>query len=204
MQLGHDTIHSVTTYKILGLISPVVSGMGYIPYIVSILKGKTKPHPFSWFVWSLLGGLVLFFYYSVGARDTLPLAVLNFVGPIVILFFSLGHWEGGFSKFDYNCLVLSIAAVIFYVLYHNASLSLSISLFADFLAFLPTFRKSYYDFTSEDVLTWLFFFVGNLFSILAISRWSYSIALFPVYMAVMNGVNFSILYLRTHTLKKAR
>ncbi len=193
----------MSIYRILGILSAVIAATGYIPYLISTFSGKAKPHPFSWLLWSLLGGIVLFFYYSVGARDTLPLAILNFVGPATIFFLSVGYWEGGFSKFDYACLALSLASIVFYLLYHNATVSLSISLVADFFAFLPTFRKSYHDPISENTLTWFMFFFGNTISLFAVTKWTYAIALFPIYMVAVNGINFFILLARRGTLKKA-
>ncbi len=168
-----------------------------------MVKGKTRPHPFSWFVWALLGGIVLFFYHALGARETLPLAVLNFFGPTVIFILSVRRWEGSFPRFDYICLALSLVSVVFYLVYHDAGISLTIALVADLFAFLPTFRKSYLDPASENVYTWSLFFIGDSLSLFAVATWTYGIAVFPVYMTVMNGGNFFTVLLGRR-LKKAR
>ena len=185
----------MTIYFWFGIISPFVSAIGYIPYVVSIVKGKTKPHPFSWFLWSIVGATVLFFCYAVGARDTLPLAVLNFIGPTCIFLFSARYWEGKFSFFDYACLVLSLVSIVVYLLFHNAAVSLTIALVSDFFAYLPTIRKTYLHPEQEDFLTWIFFTTGPILSILAVSSWTYAIGVFPVYLTTLSVV-MCILLLR--------
>jgi len=37
--------------NILGIIATVLVFIGYIPYLRDIVKGKTKPHIYSWFLW---------------------------------------------------------------------------------------------------------------------------------------------------------
>ena len=185
----------MSVYYVLGMISGIFFTIAYIPYIISVIKGDTKPHPFSWFLWGLIGVISLFFYIRVGATDTLPLAVRGAVFPFVVFLFSIKYWKGGFSHFDYIVLCLSIASIVLYVLFHSASLSLTTSILADMFVFMPTIRKTYLDPSSESLLSWFIFFLSYMFSVLAISTWTYGIAIFPCYLAVF-GTIMCILILR--------
>lgn len=40
--------------EIVGTIAVVLTFVGYVPYIRDTLKGKTKPHVYTWFVWGLV------------------------------------------------------------------------------------------------------------------------------------------------------
>ncbi len=45
-------------YKIfLGYLAVIIGIVSYVPYITNIFRGKTKPHAFSWLVWSVLTGI---------------------------------------------------------------------------------------------------------------------------------------------------
>lgn len=44
--------------EFLGIIATILVFVAYVPYVRDILKGKTKPHVYSWFIWSVLGILV--------------------------------------------------------------------------------------------------------------------------------------------------
>ncbi len=192
----------MSIFRILGIVSGCVYVIAYLPYVLSIIKKKTRPHPVSWVLWALIGGVTLFLYLRIGAHETVPLAVLNFILPLAIAIVSVRYWKGGLSRFDKICLALSLAAVIIYAVTHDATLALSFNLVGDFFAFLPTLKKAYLDPASEDGLTWILIFIGNCLSLAAaFARPSYGILIFPAYLTF-----FSILmcvFIFRGRLKKA-
>ncbi len=174
----------MSVYEILGILSPVVASIGYIPYIQGLIKGKNRPHPFSWLPWSIIGLITLITYTGVGATDTLPLAILNFIGPTLVVLLSLKYFKSVQSRFDYTCLYTSLSAIVIYVIFHDATVALTINLLGDLVAHLPTIRQVYLDPYSENMYTWIFFALGNSLSILAIRQWSYGVAVFPVFLTI--------------------
>lgn len=40
--------------EIIGMITVILGIVGYIPYLRDVLRGKTKPHVYTWFVWGLI------------------------------------------------------------------------------------------------------------------------------------------------------
>lgn len=191
----------MTGYKIIGILSAVIFASGYIPYIISILKGNSRPHPVSWVLWAVIGAVTFYFSILVGAKETLPLALLNFLMPCTVAVLSLKYWKGGFSLFDYSCLALSFGAIVVYIFFHSAVFSLSLNLLADILAYLPTLRKTFRDPASEDFFTWLLFVVGYSLSIVAaIPHFTYGIAVFPIYLTAF-GLCMLALILRKRTVQ---
>ena len=58
----------MTDYKIvLGLLAVAAGFGGYVPYFADIFKGLTKPHIFSWLVWSVLETIGFFAQVVKGA-----------------------------------------------------------------------------------------------------------------------------------------
>ena len=188
-------LRHMSIYYFLGILSGVFFTIAYVPYIYSVIKGETKPHPFSWLLWELIGIISLFFYIRVGAHETLPLAFLGSIFPLIVFLFSLKYWKSGFSKFDYIVLFLSLTSIFLYVIFHSASVSLSVGILADMFAFMPTIRKTFIDPSSESLISWFLFLLSYVFSVLAISTWTYGVAIFPCYLAVF-GTIMCILILR--------
>lgn len=66
----------------------------FVPYIRSIHQGRTKPHAFSWIIWSL-GTLIVFFAQSA-ARGGLDLRAkerrMTSPNPRLALGPAHGHW----------------------------------------------------------------------------------------------------------------
>ena len=44
---------------IFGTLSGIIVVIGYIPYLKDILRGKTKPHVYTWFIWIITQGIAL-------------------------------------------------------------------------------------------------------------------------------------------------
>ncbi len=61
----------MTFHAVLGIIAGVLA-FGVNPlYVIDIVRGKTKPSRVTWWVLALLNGLLVFSYFSSGARDTI-------------------------------------------------------------------------------------------------------------------------------------
>ncbi|MDQ5971658.1 MAG: hypothetical protein QG566_604 [Patescibacteria group bacterium] len=174
----------MTNYTIIGIISGLLGVLAYIPYITSIYKKKIQPHPFSWFLWMVLGFATFITYMGVGAKETLPLALISFVGPTVIFLITLKNWKGRFPKFDYFCLFLALLAIIIYIVFHQAAIALTLSLVGDLFAAMPTIRKTYKDPSSENIWTWSLFALGAVVALFAIRDFTYGVLVFPLYLAV--------------------
>ena len=178
-----------------GLLSGVIASAGFIPYIVSVLRKRTKPHPISWTLWAIVGFLILISYWGSGARETIWLALINFLGPLTVAFFSIRYWDRGFTRFDYACLGIGLFGVLLWIIYRSAPLALTFSIAADLFANLPTIKKSYADPKSENLTAWIIFVSANLISLLAIRVWTYGVALYPIYQIISSGsVLFVVLF----------
>ena len=53
--------------NLLGLVATFLVLVGYIPYLRDIIKGKTKPHIYSWFLWSFVTLIAFALQISGGA-----------------------------------------------------------------------------------------------------------------------------------------
>lgn len=186
-------------HVLYGQIATFVIAIAYLPYIISILRNKTEPDKTTWLVFSLMGIITFIAYKDVGAHATLGIALANVIGPFVIFLLSLkfSDWK---DKNDLKYLILSLIAIALWRIYNSPLIGLMFNLFADFIAFMPTMVKSFLVPRTEDLLTWLLFTVGNIISLFAIEQWSFSIAIYPVYLLLTEGV-VVILLLASHFRK---
>lgn len=187
----------MNTHELLGLFSGLLAISAIIPYVISILQGKAKPHPISWVLWAIIAVTILINYWAVGARETIWLAVANFVVPFTISILSIKYWKGRFSRFDYTCLIISLISILIWLIFKNAVVAVTFSIAADVLAALPTIRKTYLDPSSEDLKTWLIYVVANSLSVIAIKEWSYGVALLPLWLLLLSST-ISILVIHGH------
>src|SRR3989344_8778501 len=63
-------------------------------YIVSILRGKTKPDRVTWWILALVTGMVTVSYFASGARETIWLPAAHTLAFTVFGILSLYYGEG--------------------------------------------------------------------------------------------------------------
>ncbi len=176
---------------ILGVAAAVVATAAYIPYIISILKGKTKPNRATWWIWAVLGIIICASYWSVGARSTFWYTLP--IGMITTALLSLKYGVGGWTPFDRLCLAGAAAGLLLWWVSGIPFTALAIGMFIDIIGYFPTMRKIWHDPGSEDKLTWAMFFVAAVLNFAAIDRWTVEIAAYPAYIIIFNSLVLALL-----------
>lgn len=172
----------------IGILAGILSFSFYLFYIFAILRGKTKPSSISWWIWTLIGVMIVISYFLSGARSTIWVPVGESIGPLVIAVLSLKYGQKSFSKLDITCLIGAIIGIILWLLFDSPFIALIAFIFSDFMGVIPTIKKVALDPSSESGVAWIFSLLGGLLNILAISTWSIAIGFYPVYMSITNTI----------------
>ena len=173
---------------IFGLLGSLFTVLCFIPYIVTTIKGKTKPNRATWWVWGLNGFVLCLGNLAAGADYTLLPLICAVTAQIIIAILSIQHGEGGWNRFDRRCLIASGISFILWRILNYDIIAIILPLLIDIVAALPTLRKSYHEPESEDLLTFMLYTIGAFFTVLAITEWSFNIAITPLYVLVINAI----------------
>ncbi len=171
----------------VGLLAGLLSLAAFVPYIIAIVKGATKPNRATWWIWTTNGLILLASYYASGAESTVWVAVGYFVGSLLTAVLALRYGEGGWSLFDRSCLLGAASGLLFWWMFNSSIVALVTTLFVDFAGALPTIRKAYRAPETEDRVAWALFISGNTVNLFAVEAWSFAIAVYPVYMFLASG-----------------
>ena len=74
---------------IFALIGAVLALIGNIPYLRDTIKGRIRPHPYTWFVWSIVSLVTFFGQMQKGGGYALIATGCAEVFTILILFYDL-------------------------------------------------------------------------------------------------------------------
>ena len=182
-------------YKvIIGIFASVVSVIGYIPYLRDILKKKTKPHVFSWLMWSLGAGIVFVAQIVKGAGPGAWVMGVATVISILITILSAFKGEKKITISDWIAFGGSLLGLIAWILTSNPLLAVILITISDALAFIPTFRKTYYRPYEETLFTWLISSVKFIFVLVALNAYNATTLLYPIYLILSNS-SFTIMML---------
>jgi len=125
------------------IIAALLAIAGNLPYLWDILKGRVKPHPYTWLVWSLVSCIIFFGQVAKGAGiGALPTAASE-IFTIIIFLFSLKYGFKGITKTDTIFLVCALAGIVPWILTKDPTVSVIIAVSIDLIAFGPTLRKTW-------------------------------------------------------------
>ncbi len=189
-----DTIYGIGLGRsemksFFGILSFVLAFGATIPYVFDILKGRARPARSTRVLFLLLMLVTL----VVQSRDftswVLLLTIGELASQIIIFTLSIKYGHGGLARLDKACYLAFIISLSAYLFTKNATLSLTLLVLTDLIAFVPTIVKIWRDPTSD---TWIFFAVGGMAAALAsfLSRNgnSYNEMVFPGYIFLANGL----------------
>ncbi len=190
-------------YKIVfGIAAVVISFIGYIPYFRDIISKKTKPHVFSWFIWSLSGGIGFFAQIISGAGSGAWIMGLGFTVSAVITILAYRQGEKTITLSDWVAFSGALLGLVLWRLTDNPLLAIIFVTVTDALAFAPTFRKAYHKPHEETFVSWFFSSVKYLLALVAIQSYSLTTVLYPLYLGLSNGGFAIMLLVRRQKLNK--
>lgn len=183
-------------HVLLGRLSGLLSLAGFIPYVIAILRGKTRPSLATWGIWAGVGAILCASAWAAGARASIWTPVSYALGPSVVTLFALRYGERGLSRFDLGCIAAAAASLLLWYLAETPLVALLINIVIDLVGALPTLRKTWHDPDSEDRLSWGLFCAANLVNLAAIERWRFAEAVYPVYLVGITGAVNAVIWWR--------
>lgn len=153
----------------IGALAGAIALVSVIPYIVSILRGNTKPERTSYLIWFIVDAVGILSYISVGATTTIWTGLVSTLMGLLVLLLSIKHGMGGFSKFDLTCLALALFGIFIWVSTNDALLALYFVTFVKIIGYLPTIKKSYFLPKTENTLSWTLVASASILNLFALT-----------------------------------
>lgn len=146
------------------VLATILSIVGLTDYVLSILRGKTKPHRttrvvlFLVSITNLIGALAAHAGWGV-----LLLSLFFFGRSLILAILSLTHGVGGTSRLDITCGIIAVLGVIALVITGNGIWALVFAIVADAVAYIPAIVKTWkLPKTEAPLLYWLEAFAAML------------------------------------------
>ena len=169
------------------VIAAVIGVAAFYPYLRDTFSLKTKPHAYTWLIWTITQGTATAaIWYGGGGLGGLNLAICTFLIASVF-FFSLRFGTKNITKADTAVLVAALVAIIFWWRLHEPVLAVLMVSLIDILGYIPSFRKSYREPWSETLVSWAAFVVSDIFALLALREYNLLTMTYIISIAVSNA-----------------
>lgn len=190
--------------EIISVIGVILTFIAYVPYYRDILRGKTHPHVYSWGLWGLLTVLIVALQIKGGAGPSAFITIAAGLLCFGVIALGLKHSKRDITTSDTVVAILGLIAIGFWLFADQPVVSIILVTVSDFLAFIPTIRKSWnkpYSETLSLYATNAFRFGLALFALKNVTVLS---ALWPAFWALGNGMFAVMLFIRRQQISYLR
>ena len=166
-------LESLDWKTVAALLSSALSIGGSVFYLYEVFKGRTKPHVYTWLIWTLTAIIAAASIWTGGGG-----LILSVTMTIVVLLcfttFLTSFWYGtkNITRGDTFSLLVALFAIFVWVGLKNPVLALFISVSIDMVGYWPTYRKSYTEPWSEGILPWIIYTLAPLASLFAVLEYN--------------------------------
>lgn len=164
-------------------------------YLVSTLRGRTKPNKVTWLLWAAAPMLAFSAEIKQGVGLISLTTFMAGFNPILIFLVSFvnkkSKWK--ISKFDIVCGSLSVLGLILWQITKVPNFAILFAIMADGLAATPTVVKSYTNPETENAAAYFVAMISGTIAILTVKTWGFAHYAFPVYIVVICFILFTLI-----------
>ncbi|MDB5185766.1 MAG: hypothetical protein JWL85_289 [Candidatus Saccharibacteria bacterium] len=185
---------NLTQYLIL--LSGILTVAAVVPYIIDIVRGKTKPRVVSWFTWCLLNGIAGFAAFVDGQYPAAIMLGASTFSLMAIVALGWHHGDRKFERFDIVCQVGALIGLTLWLIFNSPAIAVIAAIIIDVIGALPTVKHAWQKPHEE---TWSLFALsgaGSLCALLVAGNTRITAIAYPIYI-VLNSILFvSIIVIR--------
>jgi Ca2+/Na+ antiporter len=193
-------LQQLSYQDICGAVALLMSFIGTFIYIRSIFNGQTKPHLYTWAIFTVLTTIAFFAQISDNAGPAAWVmganAALCFI--IVLLSFKYGHTHK--TMFDKIALTFSVIAILPWIITKDPLLSVIMVSLIDACAMLPTIRKSWNFPWQENLPNYYIQNTKNIITFLALTHVTVTTSLYLVSIFLVNATLIGVCIYRRRVL----
>ena len=183
---------------VAAILGGLLAAFSTIPYIIDIVKRRTKPNIVSWFTWTLLTGIALAASISAHETRTALLMAGSTVCTTAVVILGLKYGKAEFTKFDAFCQVSAILGIVAWQVFNSPSIAVVAAVVIDFLGTIPTLRHSWRKPGEETWQTFIIGVIAPLLTFMSLQTFNIVSLSYPVYLVLANAsIVFIVVYRRS-------
>ncbi len=165
-----------------GAIAALLALFSSFLYIRDIFRGNTKPHTYTWLIWSIVTVIAFLGQWTSGGGPGSWATGVSAVVTITTLLISLkgNYGTKDITNFDKICLLLALLAILPWLIAKSVLWSVILATLIDLIAFFPTMRKTWHAPRSESLGSMYVDAVKHSLSFLSMNSYSVVNWIYPI------------------------
>jgi hypothetical protein len=166
----------------LAIIGGLIAAFSTVPYLIDIVRRKTKPNIVTWFTWTLLTAIATAAAFASHEPRTALLTLGSAICTGTVVLLGLRYGIAKLSLFDGLCQAGAIAGLVLWLVFNSPSIAIFFALSIDFIVMLPTLRHSWLSPQEETWQTYMIGVVSASFTLFSLSKFNFVSLAFPIYL----------------------
>lgn len=161
----------------------------FFPYILSIKRGITRPHVFSWIIWGSTTFVVFLAQLADrGGAGAWPIGVSGIITLYVAYLAYSIKSDTTITRTDWVFFIAALTSLPVWYLTSDPLWSVIILTLVDSAGFMPTFRKAYHRPFEEHLTFYNLMALRNVLVLVALVNYSLTTVLFPATLALLTVI----------------
>jgi len=173
-----------------------ITVFGTVPYAIGMVRGRIRPHAFTWLVWTVTT-LIAFVGQLVGGGG-IGAAAAGASSLVGLVICGYAFWRGdrSYTRLDWLCLAGAGVALVAWAFSGSPVTAVVLIALVDAIGAVPTIRKASVKPYEEGVSPFVLANVKWLLSIYALEQWNLLTLLFPATTTAVNTVIIGVVLVR--------
>ena len=170
-------------------------------YIVTIFRGQTKPHIYSWIIWAIINTIAVSIQLEHNAKWGALTLWVGLIICIIVSIISVWYGEKKITRFDTFSFIITLFIIPLWLVAKQDMIAMMLAIAMDALSFIPTARKSFSKPHEENLLPYFASGTSFFISIFLSQQKSLINILYPIVICGVNFIFIGYIYLRRKTIK---
>lgn len=193
-------IGGVSIKLLFAILASFVWVASFAPYIRDIFLKKTKPHTYTWLIWTITQSTaVAGLWYGDGGWGTLAL-IIGTIFVFIVFLLSLKYGTRNITTGDTIVLIAALLAIIVWWQLNNPLLAVVTVSVIDVLGYLPSFRKTFEEPWTETPISWAIFSLANIFIIFSLAEYNVLTLTYLIAITIANIILLTICLARRRVI----
>ena len=167
-----------------------------LPYIIDVVKKKTKPNVITWVIWSVLIAIGSAALYASNEFNAALLLTGDFIATLAVVIVGLKYGTAKLDRFDFVCLIGAVVGLAIWVIFSSPLIVIITTIVIDLIATIPTIRHSYRKPKEETWVTYALGAIATVFTLLSLPNYEFFAFIYPAYLLFSNGLLCIIILFR--------
>lgn len=172
----------------IALFASILAIIGNVPYLLDIFHKRVKPHPYTWFIWTIVSGVIFFGQVAKGAGvGAIPTGASE-IFTLIIFIYSLQYGFKNIVRTDTYFLIAALLGLIPWIITKDPTISVIIVVSIDLVAFIPTLRKTYLHPETETPLLYSMNALRHFIALFSLQAYNIATTLHSITMIIVNSI----------------